>query len=222
MTEKRIRIIPAYAAAPLLCLCLAHAAVWLGTKAVADYSRARDVTLAIDALIPLRPEWVVIYSATFLFWIMGLYVISRQDEERCCRFVAGVIFAELICCFIFIAFPSCITRPEIEPDGVFTWALSIVYALDTPTNCFPSMHCLLSWLVFRQALRSPRAKPGYKLFCGVFTALVCLSTLFVKQHAVADVAGGLIFGELAFILGQKLPLWKFFIKINKKVLHFFS
>ncbi len=221
MTEKRIRIIQSHAAAPLLCLCLMHALVWLGTKAAADYSRARDVTLGIDALIPLRPEWVVIYVLTFLFWLMGLYMISRLDEERCCRAAAGVIFADLICGFIFIAFPSCITRPELEPGGVFTWMLSVVYALDTPTNCFPSMHCLLSWLVFRQSLSAPGARPGYKMFCGVFTALVFLSTLFVKQHVAADVIGGLFFGELAYVLGQKLPLWKFFIKINKKVLHFF-
>ncbi len=222
MPKSKISKPKSYAAAPLLCICIMHAIVWLGTKAFADFSRAWDVTLGIDALIPLRPEWIVIYIATFLFWLTGLYLISLQDEERCCHYAAGVIFAELICGFIFIAFPSCIQRPEIEPDGVFTWMLSIIYALDTPTNCFPSMHCLLSYLVFRQALCSPDAKTGFKVFCGVFTLLVFLSTLFVKQHVVADVIGGLVFGELAFILGQKTSLWKFFIKINKKVLHYFS
>ena len=53
---------------------------------------------------------------------------------------------------------------------------------------------------------------------GVFTVLVCLSTLLVKQHVFADVIGGIFFGELSFVLGQKLPLWKIFIKINKKLL----
>ncbi len=222
MPKSKIKLINTYAAAPLLCICVTHAIVWLGSKTLADFSRAWDVTLSIDSLIPLRTEWVVVYAATFLFWMLGLYVITLQDEERCFHYFAGVIFAELICGFIFIAFPSCVERPELPRSNVFDWALSIIYTSDTPTNCFPSMHCLLSYLVFRQALCSPDAKPGYRAFCGVFTALVFLSTLFVKQHVIADVIGGLIFGELAFILGQKTPLWKIFIKINKKLLHFFS
>ncbi len=221
MTKSKTNKLNAYAAAPLLCICIIHAVMWLGTKALADLDRAWDVTLGIDALIPLRPEWVVIYVLTFPFWLLGLYMLSRQDEELCCRFAAGVAVAELICGFIFIVFPSCIQRPEIAQSGGFVWALSVVYALDTPTNCFPSMHCLLSYLVFRQSLRAPDAKTGYRVFCGVFTLLVFLSTLLVKQHVVADVLGGVFFGELAYLLGQKLPMWKIFIKINKKVLHYF-
>ena len=89
-----------------------HAAVWLGSKNLADFSRAFDVTLGLDALIPLRPEWVVIYVVTFLFWMMGLLFAARQDEELCFRFASGVIIAEIICGVIFLAFPSCITRPR--------------------------------------------------------------------------------------------------------------
>ena len=159
-----------------------HAAVWLGSKNLADFSRAFDVTLGLDALIPLRPEWVVIYVVTFLFWMMGLLFAARQDEELCFRFASGVIIAEIICGVIFLAFPSCITRPELAVSDFFTGVL---------------------W---------------YRVFCAVFTVLVCLSTLFVKQHVIADVIGGIFFGELAFVLGQKLPVWKIFIKINKKLL----
>lgn len=176
------------------------------------------MTLGLDALIPLRPEWVVIYVVTFLFWMMGLLFAARQDEELCFRFASGVIIAEIICGVIFLAFPSCITRPELAVSDFFTWVLSLVYFFDTPTNCFPSMHCLFAYLVFRQSLSSPGAKLWYRVFCAVFTVLVCLSTLFVKQHVIADVIGGIFFGELAFVLGQKLPVWKIFIKINKKLL----
>ncbi len=215
---KKTTIIHKYAVAPLLAIAAMHAAVWLGSKNLADFSRAFDVTLGLDALIPLRPEWVVIYVVTFLFWMMGLLFAARQDEELCFRFASGVIIAEIICGVIFLAFPSCITRPELAVSDFFTWVLSLVYFFDTPTNCFPSMHCLFAYLVFRQSLSSPGAKLWYRVFCAVFTVLVCLSTLFVKQHVIADVIGGIFFGELAFVLGQKLPVWKIFIKINKKLL----
>lgn len=215
--QKRT-IIHKYSVVPLLAIAAMHAAVWLGSKNLADFSRAFDVTLGLDALIPLRPEWVVIYVVTFLFWMMGLLFAARQDEELCFRFASGVIIAEIICCVIFIAFPSCITRPELAVSDFFTGVLSLVYFFDTPTNCFPSMHCLFAYLVFRQSLSSPDAKTWFKVFCGVCAALICLSTLFVKQHVIADVIGGIFFGELAFVLGQKLPVWKIFIKINKKLL----
>lgn len=215
---QKTTIIHKYAVAPLLAIAAMHAAVWLGSKNLADFSRAFDVTLGLDALIPLRPEWVVIYVVTFLFWMMGLLFAARQDEELCFRFASGVIIAEIICCVIFIAFPSCITRPELAVSDFFTGVLSLVYFFDTPTNCFPSMHCLFAYLVFRQSLRTPDTKTWFKVFCGVCAALICLSTLFVKQHVIADVIGGIFFGELAFALGQKLPVWKIFIKINKKLL----
>ena len=219
MAGSRKTTFHAYAIVPLLVICTVHAIVWLSTKSLADLSRAFDVTLGIDALIPLRPEWVIIYVATFLFWGLGLLLIASQDEPLCCRFAAGVVIADLICGIIFLAFPSYIPRPVLDPaDGGYIWALSVVYSFDTPTNCFPSMHCLYAYLVFRQSLHTQNTRPSFKIFCGVFAFLVCLSTLFVKQHVVADVIGGLIFGELAYILGQKLPVWKIFIKINKKLL----
>ena len=68
---QKTTIIHKYAVAPLLVIAAMHAAVWLGSKNLADFSRAFDVTLGLDALIPLRPEWVVIYVVTFLFWMHG-------------------------------------------------------------------------------------------------------------------------------------------------------
>ena len=121
--QKRT-IIHKYSVVPLLAIAAMHAAVWLGTKSLADFSRAFDVTLGLDALIPLRPEWVVVYVGTFVFWGMGLLLIARQDEDLCCRFASGVIIADIICGVIFLALPSCIARPELSADaGGFTWAL---------------------------------------------------------------------------------------------------
>ena len=205
---------PAYSYAVLPVVLLTHALVWGVTKTVTKNLPATDVTLPIDAMIPLRPEWVVIYVLTFVFWAAGLVVVMRQREELCHKMTAGILIAEVICCFFFIALPSCVVRPEINVAGPFSWALSIIYTTDTPTNCFPSMHCLFAYMVFRQSLKS-EVGPRWRIFSGVFAALVCLSTLFVKQHVVVDVVSGIFFGEVAYLMGMLLPLWKIFNKINK-------
>ena len=51
---QKTTIIHKYAVAPLLAIAAMHAAVWLGSKNLADFSRAFDVTLGLDALIPIR------------------------------------------------------------------------------------------------------------------------------------------------------------------------
>ena len=76
------------------------------------------------------------------------------------------------------------------------------------------MHCMFAYMVFRQSLKSEVGN-RWRIFSGVFAALVCLSTLFVKQHVVVDVISGIFFGEAAYLMGMLLPVWKIFNKINK-------
>lgn len=208
---------PTYSYLPLLSILVMHALVWGITKIITNGLPATDVTLPIDARIPLVPEWVVIYVLAFFLWGMGLFMIMRAEREECYKMFASIVAAEIICCAFFIGLPSRVVRPEIVADDVFSWALALIYTTDTPTNCFPSMHCLFAYMAFRQSLCC-RVSRGTRVFCGVFAVLVFLSTLFVKQHVVVDVFGGIFFGEAAFLLGQKLPLWKIFNKINKKTL----
>ena len=208
---------PAYSYLPLLGILITHALVWGITKAITKDLPATDVTLPIDAQIPLVPAWVVIYVLAFVLWGMGLLMIMREEREKCYKMFAGVVIAELICCAFFIGLPSCVVRPEVVVDDAFSWALATIYTTDTPTNCFPSMHCMFAYMAFRQSLCC-RVSKGMRVFCGIFAVLVFLSTLFVKQHVVVDVFCGVFFGEIAFLLGHKLPLWKIFNKINKKTL----
>lgn len=208
---------PAYSYLPLLSVLITHALVWCVTKIITKDMPATDVTLPIDAQIPLVPEWVVIYVLAFFLWGMGLVMAMREDREKCYKMFSGVMIAELICCAFFICLPSCVVRPEIVVDDVFSWALSVIYTTDTPTNCFPSMHCMFAYMAFRQSLCC-RVGRGTRVFCGVFAVLVFLSTLFVKQHVVVDVFGGVFFGELAFLLGRWLPLWKVFARLNRESL----
>ena len=96
--------------------------------------------------------------------------------------------------------------------------LAFTYQMDVPTNCFPSMHCLLAYIVFRQSFYCDNVKPWMKALAGVITVLVCLSTVFVKQHVVLDIIGGLFCGELAMQWGMRSNVWKVFYKVNKKLM----
>lgn len=215
------RWLPLSSAASFIIIIVTHAVVWCMTKLLTADAAATNFAIPADESIPLVPVWVVVYVLTFVFWAMGILMVLRQPEPQQSRMVAGIMLGEIICCIFFIAVPSCVVRPEITGKDAFSLMLAIIYTTDTPTNCFPSMHCMFAYLVFRQSLCS-RVSGKMRVFCAVFAVLVFCSTLFVKQHVILDVVGGVLFGELAFILGQKLPLWKIFNKINKKVLQKFS
>lgn len=211
-------LLPKYSYIPLLFTVVLHFSVYNGTKLINGFRTPADVSLPIDAAIPLVPEWTFIYAFTFLFWGAGLIMTARQEKPLCYRLLGCVVTAELICMVFFLLLPSYVIRPELEVDGLSSWMLSVIYSMDEPTNCFPSMHCLLTYMVFRQSLHCDSVRPWMKVFAGLVTVLVCLSTVFVKQHVVLDVIGGLACGEIAMQWGMKSSAWKIFDKLNKKLL----
>lgn len=212
------KLLPEYSYIPLLFTVVLHFAVYNGTKLLNGWRAPVDVSLPVDAAIPLVPGWIFIYMFTFLFWGAGLIMTARQEKLLCFKLLGCVVTAELICAVFFLLMPSYVVRPELEADSLSSFLLSMIYSMDEPTNCFPSMHCLLSYMVFRQSLYCDNVRPPLKALAGLVTVLVCLSTVFVKQHVLLDVIGGLVCGEIAMQWGMRSSVWKLFDKLNKKLL----
>ena len=91
--------------------------------------------------------------------------------------------------------------------------MRVVYALDTPDNLFPSLHCELSWLCWRSLQQVPGISKLRKRFALVFTLLVFVSTLTTKQHILMDVLGGWLIAEIAFRLCGKESIMRPFYKV---------
>jgi membrane-associated phospholipid phosphatase len=97
-------------------------------------------------------------------------------------------------------------RPEVDSVSGFTgWLFKILRGADRPNNVFPSLHVSAVVLIsIINAHHFPKSK-----WLGVLAVLaVSASTLFVKQHAVVDILGGIIFGFGAYYI--------FFKKSNQK------
>ena len=75
------------------------------------------------------------------------------------------------------------------------------YASDKPLNAFPSLHVGMSTLATLFVYRK-RKKLGLAVL--PVTVLIILSTVFIKQHVLLDVAGGLVLAGLVYWLGQLL------------------
>ena len=217
---RKQKLLPVYSFMPLAVTMVLHFAVYIGTQLIVDPSRRRILYCAADDLIPLAPDWTLVYVATFFFWAAGLIIISRADKSACYEQYSTVLVAEIISLVFFLALPTTMQRPVPTAATYSGRFLMIVYAVDDPVNLFPSMHCLLAWLSFRAALRSPEIKKPFKAFFLVFALLICYSTVAVKQHLFWDVVSGLAFAELSIVITHKFRTERFYFKLehifNKK------
>ncbi len=159
------------------------------------------VHTALDDMIPFAEVFILPYLAWFVYVISTLaflfFLRSSEDYYRSLIFmIIGMTF--------FLAFSTMMPtlqplRPAVMPrDNLFTRMIANLYQSDTPTNVFPSMHvynsiaCMIALLRCKALDRHRVIRAGGS----VLSILIILSTMFIKQHSVIDVAGAF---ALAFV-----------------------
>ena len=115
-----------------------------------------DLSTAPDGIIPFVPAFVVFYVLAFLQWVVYYLLLAREETNVMRRYLAAGVVSKLTCMLLFLAVPTSIVRPAAEGRGLFLFCCRTVFAFDEPTNLFPSMHCLESWLCMRLALEQLR------------------------------------------------------------------
>ncbi len=165
---------------------------------IAEFNRGRPQNipeLALDRLVPLVPAWGLVYGALYLFLIL-LPVFVIRDEEHIRRTFLAYLAVWLFAYACFLVYPTAAPRTdEVVGDGYASWGLRFLYSADPPFNCFPSLHVAHS---FVSALACYRLHRGLGIWATACAALVAASTLFIKQHYVADVMAGIPLAFLAY------------------------
>lgn len=158
---------------------------------------ATIIKLWLDDLLPVIPIFTVPYLL-FLPFLFGtiIYFVFFTRKFRLATY--SLAFCQLTACLCFVFFQTKIIRPEIASGDVFSNALRTIYANDAPFNCFPSTHVSLSiicgWLWIQLF-------PKIKLPIIVLVLLICLSTVFLKQHYLPDVISGVILAIVSIYIG---------------------
>lgn len=206
------RIIPEYTILPLLCTLGFQVAVYSGTKLFMDSAAHYNFELAIDRATPFLPWTVAIYVGAFIYWYVSYVLILRSGKELAFRFLSAHVMSLVVFFLCFVLLPTTNERPAVEGHSLWDWGMRIIYATDTPTNLFPSLHCQFSWLCCR-ALGKAKMPKWFQIFAYVFTILVFISTLTTKQHVIADVFSGWLLAEVAFDLCRSKAVTKPFYRL---------
>jgi len=153
---------------------------------------------AIDRAIPFFAPSVFVYA---MLWVFALAPLAYVRSNTYFRPLFASMAATLVCSYaIFLVFPTkMILQPSLEgTPGFAAWLVRGIYADDGPYNCFPSVHVALSHLSAWSLLVMDRVVGRV---AWVIAALITLSTLFLKQHYLADVVAGAAIGFAAHRFG---------------------
>ena len=177
----------------LLALLLALAIASMLLYFPLNRGRARYfIESPLDRVIPFIPVFIFPYFAFIPFIIVGLIVGVASVFAP--QFLLALIIGVLAGSFVRYFVHSGIRQPEIRRTNPSNKLVHWLYRNDDRAHIFPSTHVLISMIMsYYLAL----AYPGYAIPIWMIGATIASSTVFVKQHYLVDVIGGLIFAFFA-------------------------
>ncbi len=204
--RKRLRAFPPYTLPLMTVTWIWQAVAFYLPKLLTAGKRHYDLSVAADALVPFVPASVIIYLAAFITWPACYLYCAAQDKERAYRFLCAEFLAKTACFLSFLILPTAIARPIVEGNALCDALVRFVYWFDSPTNLFPSIHCLMSWMCYLGVRDAPNARRGAKIGLMIFAFGVFLSTLTMKQHFIVDVFAGVALAELCYRIAGTRPV----------------
>lgn len=167
-----------------------------------------NLSLPADARIPFLPWMIVVYVGVFAWWLYMIWLISGFDRREADRFFTANLLVYGISFLFFVFFPTEIQRPELSGNSVWVFFVGLLYRFDSPDNLFPSIHCALGWL-FWIGIRGRKEVPfGIRLAGFLLGIAVCISTVTIRQHVLADVFGGIVLSEICWLLAASPALYR--------------
>ncbi len=176
--------------------------LWLEHRENVSYFMIRCI---VDDHIPFCELFIVPYLLWFAYVAAALVFLFLQKQRGAFYRTSAILMLGmttfLLLCTVFPnAQPL---RPETFPrDNILTSLVAQLYESDTPTNVCPSIHVYNSVSVHVGLSHSKyfREHKGLRLASLILCTLICLSTMFLKQHSFVDVVSALILYAFFFAI----------------------
>ncbi|WP_455056990.1 phosphatase PAP2 family protein [Jutongia sp.] len=204
MPKQTNPLIPKYAIKPLALALLVNSCVYMGVAQLRRFLTFSSLETPLDTALPFLAPFVLFYVLAFVQWGLNYLLIARDSKELCYRFAFGNIIAKIICLFFFLLLPTTLARPEVTGTDLCSRLVRLIYTSDPPVNLFPSIHCLESWCCIRASFLLKKSNRSYRIATIIMSLGVFASTLFIKQHVIADVFGGIVVFEVGFWLAGRI------------------
>lgn len=161
------------------------------------------IHMKLDDYIPFCEYFIIPYFLWFAYVAWGVIYFLLKDKEDFIRLCTVLFTGMTIFLIISTIYPNGhYLRPTVfERDNIFVHMVQWLYATDTPTNLFPSIHVYNSIAIHMAVIHSRhfREKKGVQTASFLMMISIILSTVLLKQHSVFDLATGVL---LAVFMGN--------------------
>jgi len=177
--------------------------IWFFTLEKTVTTKFTPIHIRLDDFIPFNEWFVIPYYLWFIFiftTVAYFFLTSRDDFYKCTAFL---FIGMTVCLIIYTLWPNGQNlRPDLSQlgrDNVLTRIVGRLYSTDTATNVCPSIHVFNSIGAYIAIHRSDALKKHKWIQSSSFVlmVLICLSTMFLKQHSAFDV---IIAVALSFVM----------------------
>lgn len=147
----------------------------------------------LDDVIPFNELFAIPYTFWYVFIVISLLYFALYNPDSFKKLMGFIIVTQVVAMAVYIIFP---TRQDLRPDvfpreNILTWVMGLIYAFDTSTGVCPSLHVAYSIGIASVWCKEKGVSRWWKAFTVFAAALISISTAFVKQHSVVDIAAAL-------------------------------
>ncbi len=148
--------------------------------------KAYSLMSSYDHKIPFLPAFSVPYLL-FIPYLFFMIVYGIFRTPYFAQIAGATLMVQLASAVIYARHQTHVPRPKFDVNGVFARLTDFIYRHDRPFCTFPSLHVAYSTLC---AGWSVAFFPALAPILILLSTSVIAATLFLKQHAIADVIGG--------------------------------
>ena len=146
----------------------------------------------LDDLIPFCEYFIVPYATWFVELAVIPLLLLKYDRKQYYYLCAVMFTGMTLCLGVYLIFPNGLDlRVEIIRQNIFADLVRLIQAVDTPTNVCPSIHVASAMAMDLAICRSVLGQRRWvRMLANSVFVLICLSTVFLKQHSVIDIFWG--------------------------------
>ena len=172
------------------------------TENLIPMERHHVIHCALDDMIPFHEGFLILYCYWYALLIFSLGYFLLYDLKSFKRLQIYIIVTQAVAMIAYIVYPSIqLMRPEhFARDNILTKLMAFIYWFDTPTGVCPSLHVAYSFGIASAWWHRRESGHWTRAIVLLSAVLISISTAFVKQHSVLDIAAALPVCALAEFL----------------------
>lgn len=154
------------------------------------------VHMAVDDYIPFCEYFIIPYLLWFAYIALGIGYFALKNKQEYYNLCKILFFGMTVFLMVSTIYPNGhFLRPAtFARDNIFVDMVQMLYAADTSTNLFPSIHVYNSIALNAVIWHCDDFKQNRFVRYGSNTLMIfiILATMFLKQHSVFDVITGIL------------------------------